>query len=409
MKEYFKVKDLKQVIEYASDFEKADTETVSINMSAGRILAEEIISDIDLPDFTRSTMDGFAVCASSTFGASSGNPALLIIKGGIAMGEVPDFEIRPGEAARIATGGMLPAGADSVVMIEFTEAIDDTAIEVFKSVAPGQNIIEKGDDFKKGKTVLTSGIKIRPAEKGLMASFGVSRVKVFKKPVVGIISTGDEIVPISEYPPPGHIRDINSYTTAAMVIEAGAEPRTFGVVKDDYDALKSVCEKALEESDMVLISGGSSVGTRDFTLDVLSAFQDAAIRVHGISISPGKPTILAGVNGKPVWGLPGHVVSAMIVFEIVVKPFLFKMSGLVEYNKNMFRQDAVLTRNIPSAQGREEYIRVKLVEKEEGLYAEPVLGKSGMINTMVHADGLVRIPLNTEGLLKGTQVKVRLI
>ncbi len=409
MKEYFKVTDLKQVIDHVSAFKETDKETVSLSTAAGRVLGEAIVSDTDLPDFTRSTMDGFAVCASSTFGASAGSPALLMIKGGVAMGENPGFSIRPGEAARIATGGMLPQGADSVVMVEFTEAIDDTAIEVFKSVAPGQNLIEKGEDFQEGKTVLNDGILIRPAEKGLMAAFGVDRVKVYKKPVIGIISTGDEVVSISDDPPPGHIRDINSYSLSAMVDDAGGIPKMFGIVKDDYDALWSVCEQALDESDMVLISGGSSVGTRDFTVDVLSSFDRASILVHGISISPGKPTILADVAGKPVWGLPGHVVSAMVVFEIVVKPFIQKMSGLYGFNTNKFRLDALLTRNIPSAQGREEYIRVKLIEKEDSVYAEPVLGKSGMINTMIYADGLIRIPLKTEGLDKGARVKVRLI
>ena len=409
MKEYFKVTDLKQVIDHTSAFREADKETISINTAFGRILGEDIISDTDLPDFTRSTMDGFAVCASSTFGASAGSPALLMITGSVAMGEKPGFSIRPGEAARIATGGMLPSGTDSVVMIEFTEAIDDTVIEVFKSVAPGQNIIEKGEDFQKGKTVLSEGIVIRPAEQGLLAAFGVSRVTVYKKPVIGIISTGDEIVPITENPPPGHIRDINSYSVAAMVADAGGLPKIFGIVKDDYEALKQVCEQALETSDVVLISGGSSVGTRDFTLDVLSSFDNSSILVHGISISPGKPTILANVCGKQVWGLPGHVVSAMVVFEIVVKAFILKMSGLKKFNSNLFRQDAVLTRNVPSAQGREDYIRVKLIEKDSIVYAEPVLGKSGMINTMVYADGLIRIPLNTEGLDKGSRVKVRLI
>ncbi len=409
MKEYFKVTELNQVIEHTSDFRIADRETVSINTASGRILAETIVSDTDLPDFTRSTMDGFAVCASSTFGASAGSPSLLLIKGSVAMGASPEFSIQAGEAARIATGGMLPEGADSVVMIEFTEAIDDDAIEVFKSVAPGQNIIEKGEDFQKGKTVLTEGIEIRPAEVGLMAAFGVSQVNVYKKPVIGIISTGDEIVPVSHTPPQGHIRDINSYSLSALVRNAGGSPKTYGIIKDDYKALKRVCEKALEETDMVLISGGSSVGTRDFTVDVLSSFPDASILVHGISISPGKPTILASVSGQPVWGLPGHVVSAMVVFDIVVNPFISKMSGVKNFNRNMFRQDAVLTRNLSSAQGREEYIRVKLFEKDDIVFAEPVLGKSGMINTMVYADGLIRIPLNTEGLDKGASVKVMLI
>ncbi len=409
MKEYFKVTDLTQVLEYTAHFPVTETEVVSLVDAAGRILAEDIVSDIDLPDFTRSTMDGFAVCASSTFGASTGTPALLLIKGSVAMGEEPDFTINAGEAARISTGGMLPKGADSVVMIEYTEDIDDTAVEVYKSVAPCQNVIEKGEDFKKDKTVLVTGVKIRPQEKGLMAAFGVMTVRVYKKPVVGIISTGDEVVPVTEFPPSGHIRDINTHSLSTLVSDAGGIPLTFGIIKDDFISLKSACEEAFQKSDMVLISGGSSVGTRDFTVDALSALTESTILVHGIPISPGKPTILASVDKKAFWGLPGHVVSAMIVFEVVVKPFLEKISGFKSEKKYNFRQEAVLTRNLHSAQGREEFIRVKLFDKEGQIFAEPVLGKSGMINTMIMADGLVRVPLNTEGLDKGSRVKVRLI
>lgn len=409
MKDYFKVKDLKQVIAYRSEFPVVETEIVSLFDATGRVLAEDIVSDIDLPDFTRSTMDGYAVSASSTFGASTGSPALLLIKGGVSMGEEPDFKIGAGEAARIATGGMLPAGTDSVVMIEFTDAVDDTAVEVFKSVAPGQNIIEKGEDFKKDITVLFKGVKIRPQEKGLMAAFGVENVRVYKKPVVAVISTGDEVVPVGEYPPPGHIRDINTHSLSTLVSEAGGVPLAFDIVKDDFSRLKSVLEEAFQKADMVLISGGSSVGARDFTMDALAALPDSTTLAHGISISPGKPTILASVAGKAFWGLPGHVVSAMIVFEVVVKPFLGKISGLIDERKNNFRQTAFLTRNLASAQGREEFIRVKLFDKDGRTFAEPVLGKSGMINTMVTADGLVRIPLNTEGLDKGSRVNVRLI
>ncbi len=406
MKDYFKVTDLDQVLKCVSEFEKHDNETVDIHDSAGRILAEEIVSDIDLPGFTRSTMDGFAVVAASTFGASAGSPAFLELKGAVSMGEEPEISVTSGQAAGIPTGGMLPAGADSVVMIEHTELIDDSAIEVMKSVAPGQNIIEKGEDFQKGKIILSPGSNIRSAETGLMAAFGINRVKVFQKPVVGIISTGDEVVPITDYPPPGHIRDINTYTLSAMVRDSGGIPIHFGIVKDDSAALKSACDEAIDRCDMVLISGGSSVGLRDYTVDVLSGLPDSQILVHGISISPGKPTILASVGGKPFWGLPGHVVSAMVVFDVVVKPFLEKISGRRDYHRNRFTHSAILSRNVASAQGREEFIRVKTVKKDGAEYAEPVLGKSGMINTMIHADGLIRIPLNTEGLDKGTSVNV---
>lgn len=409
MKEFFKVMDLHKVLEYASDFPRVETEKILLHRANGRILATDIVSDIDLPDFVRSTMDGFAVRASSTFGASEANPAYLTVSGYIAMGESPAFSIGIGEAAGISTGGMLPDGADSVVMIEHTEAIDATNIEVYRSVAPGQNILEKGEDISKGDILLSGGQKLRSQEIGLLAAFGKEEVCVYKKPVIGIISTGDEVVPIDQTPALGQIRDINMYTLSGLVRKAGAVPIGFGIVQDDFDDLFEKCNQALTRSDMVLISGGSSVGARDFTIEVFSALPDAVILVHGISISPGKPTILAKSRNQAFWGLPGHVVSAMVVFEVVVRPFIEHISGLALKHNKKFKLSALLSRNISSAQGRIDFVRVRLIEKDRALWAEPILGKSGLINTMVKADGLLEIGINTEGLDKGTEVEVMLL
>jgi len=406
MKEFFKVTDLKKVLEYASDFPPVETEEVPLSEAAGRVLAQDIDADVDLPDFMRSTMDGYAVRASSTFGASEANPAYLSIIGSVIMGESPPFSIGIGQAAGISTGGMLPDGADSVVMIEHTEAVDDISIEVYRSVAPGQNILEKGEDISKSAVLVSRGKRLRAQETGLLAAFGQKRVMVYKKPVIGIISTGDEIVPIDETPGPGQIRDINMFTLSGLVKNAGADPVTFGIVQDDFDDLLKKCALALEKADMVLISGGSSVGTRDFTIEVLTALPDAQILVHGISISPGKPTILAKSYHHAIWGLPGQVVSAMVVFEVVVKPFIEQISGLSVKHKKKFKLPARLSRNISSSQGRADYIRVRLNEKDGTLWAEPILGKSGLINTMVKADGLIEIGVNTEGLDKGAEVEV---
>ncbi|MFC1516807.1 gephyrin-like molybdotransferase Glp, partial [Thermodesulfobacteriota bacterium] len=398
-----------KVLEYASDFPRVATETISLDETPGRVLATDIVSDVDLPDFMRSTMDGYAVRASSTFGATEGNPAYLNVIGSVAMAESPEFNIGVREAARISTGGMLPEGSDSVVMIEHTESIDDTTIEVYRSVAPGQNILEKGEDFEKGDVILYSGRKLRSQDTGLLAAFGKVAVEVYKKPVVGIISTGDEIVPASEIPGPGQIRDINTHTLCGLVVEAGAIPVTYGIVEDDLDMLFQKCSQALSSSDMILISGGSSVGTRDFTIEVLSSLPDAAILVHGIPISPGKPTILAKARDMAFWGLPGHVVSAMIVFDVVVRPFIEHIGGIDVGSKKEIRLSALLSRNVSSAQGRIDYVRVKLVDKDGNLWAEPILGKSGLINTMVKADGLIEIGMNTEGLDKGSEVAVKLL
>ncbi len=406
MKEFFKVTDLKKVLEYTSDFPRVKTEDVPLPEATGRVLAADIFSEVDLPDFMRSTMDGYAISASSTFGASEANPAYLTIRGSVSMGESPAFSVGPGEAAEISTGGMLPDGTDSVVMIEHTETIDKTTIEVYRSVAPGQNVLEKGEDISMGAVLVSDGKRLRAQETGLLAAFGQETVRVYKKPVIGIISTGDEIVPIDETPAPGQIRDINMYTLSDLVKNAGAEPATFGIVRDDFDDLFEKCTLALEKADMVLISGGSSVGTRDFTIQVLAALPDAQILVHGISISPGKPTILAKSHHYAIWGLPGQVVSAMVVFEVVVKPFIEQISGLSIKEKKDFKLPALLSRNISSSQGRADYIRVRLNEIDGALWAEPILGKSGLINTMVKADGLIEIGVNTEGLDKGTEVEV---
>jgi molybdopterin molybdotransferase len=406
MKEFFKVITVEEALGFKTRFAVMQSEKVPLTQARGRILAEAVHSDIDLPDFPRSIMDGFAVKGASTFGASEGNPAYLVVKGSVAMGQSSAFTIGTGEAVRISTGGMLPPGADSVVMVEHTEAIDDSTIEVYRSVAPGQNMVTVGEDIKKGEAILPAGHAIRPQEAGLLAALGRQEVNVFKRPVVGIISTGDEVVPVDRVPGPGQIRDVNTYTLMNQVAELGAVAVPFGIVGDDYDALLAKSNRALEQCDLILVSGGSSVGARDFTLGIISAMESSSILFHGISISPGKPTILASVQNKQFWGLPGHVVSAMVVFSRIVKPFITYISGISENNQNEFKLTARLTRNLASAQGRVDFVRVRLVKKSGVSWAEPILGKSGLISTMVKADGLIEIGMNTEGLDEGTEVEV---
>ena len=406
MKEFFKVTDLGNVLKHISNFPKVEAENIPLTESMGRILVQDMHANVDLPDFKRSTMDGYAVRASSTFGASEANPAYLIVKGDVLMGEIPDFSIGVGEAAGISTGGMLPKGADSVVMIEHTETVDKSSIEIYRSVAPAQNILEKGEDFQKDAVLVPAGKRIRSQEIGLLAAFGIERVAVYKKPVIGIISSGDEVVSIKKMPGPGQIRDINTYTLAGLVEKSGAVPMTYGIVRDNFKDLFEKCTAALKQSDMVLISGGSSIGARDYTIEVFSALSESEILVHGISISPGKPTILARSQNRAIWGLPGQVTSTMVVFEIVVKPFIENIGGCLPEQKSHFNHVARLSRNVSSTQGRADYVRVKLFQKDGVLWAEPVLGKSGLINTMVKADGLIEIGLNTEGLDRGTKVEV---
>lgn len=408
MKEFFKVTDLDDALALKFGFNRMGKEEIPVQAATNRVLAEEIVADVNLPDFPRAIMDGFAVRAASTFGASDGNPAYLTVPRTVAMGEIPAFSIGPGEAARISTGGMLPNGTDSVVMVEHTDTIDATTIEVFKSVAPGQNMVAIGEDIQKDQTVLSCGQRLRPQETGLLAAFGRQSVQVYRQPVIGILSTGDEVVAIDTVPSIGKIRDINSYTLAGLVFQAGGLPRQLGIVKDDYDDLLERCKQGMDQTDMLLVSGGSSVGMRDYTVEVLSAIPDTELLLHGISISPGKPTILARSGKKAFWGLPGHVVSAMVVFHAVVQPFIDHIGGLEPAHLRRYACPATLTRSVASSLGRVDYVRVKLVEEDNAFHAEPILGKSGLINTMLRADGLVKIDKNTEGLDAGAQVNVLL-
>ncbi len=406
-KEFFKVTSLETVLELVRTFPCVTDEVLPLDQCVGCILSQDIVSEIDLPEFNRATMDGYAVQARSTFGASESMPALFRIVGAVEMGEVPTVSVRPGEAVRIATGGMLPDGADSVVMIEHAQALDEHTLEVFKSSVPLQHVIEIGEDFRREEQILPKGSRIRPQEMGVLAALGQTHVSVYRQPTVAIISSGDEIVPIEETPSLSQLRDVNAHTLSGLIRLSGGIPLYLGIARDNFDELHSLCKNALAESDMVLISGGSSVGSRDFTMEVIQALPAAEILVHGVSISPGKPTILAASEQKPIWGLPGQVTSTMVVFQVMVRPMLEKIGGLSEDRLVAEREvSAVLSRNMASVQGREDYVRVKLVRRENQIYAEPILGKSGLIHTMVKADGLIKIDMNSEGLDKGTPVSV---
>ncbi|ACL06374.1 molybdenum cofactor synthesis domain protein [Desulfatibacillum aliphaticivorans] len=407
MREFFQVISIRKVLDMAGRFPLAGTEEVEVFQACGRILAKDVVSKDNVPAFARSTMDGYAVSASSTFGASEGIPAMLEVAGRVEMGTTPEFSVGPGQAALMPTGGMLPEGTDAVVMVEHTEILDDKTIEVYKSVAPLGNVLDVGDDVKKDEVVLKKGVRLRPQDLAVAASVGEPILSVYKKPIVGIVSTGDEVVSADQEPGPGQIRDMNTYALGGLCHQAGAEYRSYGIVGDDPQALRQACEKALNECDMLLVSGGSSVGARDHTIEVIEGFENSDILVHGVSISPGKPTILAKVGDKQVWGLPGHVTSAMVVFHAMVRPFIHHVAGY-EGGDGVVSVPAKLARNVPSVQGRTDYVRIRLVEKDGELTAEPIFGKSGVIRTMVEADGFIQVDLNEEGLDPGTMVRVDL-
>jgi len=410
MKEFFKVQTPDQLYRKMDRFRALSSEKVSLEDSLHRVLYEDMLSPSNLPEFPRSTVDGFAVRAEDTFGTSEKNPAILRIVAEIPMGQISDIELRDGEAIKVATGGMVPKGANAVEMVEYTEFVDPHTIHVFKVLSPLENVIQVAEDIKAGEIVLRQGHWIRPQDVGLMAAIGKTDLFVYRRPRVAIISSGDEIVPVETSPKPGEVRDINRYTVFSMVQESGGLPTFLGIAKDRFDDLKEKIELGLCQADMVVFTGGSSVGTLDLTGEVLQVFPATEILGHGISIRPGKPTLLADIGGKPFLGLPGHPVSAIVIFHFFGKPILRILSGFSR--EGIWHQTKVrakTTRNIPSVPGREDYVRVKLEERDGVLLADPVFGKSGAIRHLTQANGLIRIDINEEGLEAGEEADVVLI
>ena len=410
MKGFFKVQTPEQLYTKMGRFKALASEKIRIEESLHRVLSEDIISTMNLPEFPRSTVDGFALKAKDTYGTSEKNPSILKVIGEIPMGQVSNIEVKDGEAVKVATGGMVPKGTDAVEMVEYTEWIDSHTLHVFKPISPLENVIQIGEDVKSGEVVLHRGHMIRPQDIGLMAGIGCTEVHIFLRPRVAIISSGDEIVPIEAVPTPGEIRDINRYTIVSMVNEAGGIPLFYGIAKDRFDDLKEKIDTGLKETDMVVITGGSSVGTLDLTAEVLQTFPGTEILGHGVSIRPGKPTLLADINGKPFLGLPGHPVSAIVIFHFFGKPLLKILSGISrEWVWHQMKIRAKASRNIPSVPGREDYVRVRLEEKDGTFWAHPIFGKSGAISNLVYANGLIRIGINEEGLEEGEEAEVILL
>lgn len=407
MEGFFKVQTPDQLYKKMDRFKPLSFEMIHIEESLHRVLFEDITSPIHLPEFPRSTVDGFALKAKDTYGASEKNPAIFQVIGEIPMGQVSDIEVKEGEVVKVATGGMVPKGSDAVEMVEYTEWVDSHTLHVFKTLSPLENVIQVGEDVKAGEVVLHRGHWIRPQDIGLMAGIGKTDVHVYRRPRVAIISSGDEIVPIEKSPALGEVRDINRYTIDSMVKEADGIPLFLGIVKDCFKDLKEKIALGLKESDLVVITGGSSVGTLDLTVDVLQTFPKAEILGHGVSIRPGKPTLLADIDGKPFLGLPGHPVSAMVIFHLFGKPILKMLSGLSKEGIwGQLKWKAKASRNIPSVPGREDYVRVRLEEKGGILWAHPIFGKSGAIGHLVNANGLIRIGINEEGLPEGEDAEV---
>jgi len=415
VKGFFHLLSSRQFKELLLDFQPVGTEDVSLDSALCRVAAEDIHAPEDLPPFSRSTMDGFAVRARDCFGASESEPSLLSVIGDIRMGTVPEgLAIGPGQAARIWTGGMLPPGADAVVMLEYVREIAPGVIETFRAVAPGENVIEKGQDCQADALVVRAGSRLRPQELGVLAGLGITEVRVRKRPLVAIISTGDELVPIEQSPSPGKIRDINSTTLSALAQEDRCGVVRMGIVDDSLDHMLNACAQALDKgADVVLVSGGSSVGNRDFTLRVFESIAGCRVLAHGVAVRPGKPTLLARTGNRALFGLPGHVASAMVVYQVFVRYLLSVLQG-TDPEKGSLRIMAQCAEPFPSATGREDYVRVALDRSAfetggSGITcpaARPVHGKSGLISTLVKSDGLLVIPRDSEGLHRGEYAEV---
>jgi len=405
---FFKVVTPQEALRALLQVSPVGTERIPTVRARARVLAEDLYSNVDLPHFHRAAMDGYAVKAKDTFGASQSLPAYLKLAGVVEMGKEATQLLGAGEAIRISTGGMLPPESDAVVMVEYTDETDAGLVEIHRSVSPWQNVIQIGDDIKKSELVFSRGRRLRAHDLGALTGVGVSSILVYMRPRIALISTGDEIVDADTEPLPGQVRNINQHSLAGLIEGCGGELRDWGVVRDDRDQLIRAIGEALQWSDLVLLSGGSSMGAKDIALEAILSFPDSEFIFHGISVSPGKPTIFAKACGKPIMGLPGYPVSALVIFDLFAAPVLRKIGGEEVTGINQFAKTlrATLKTNIASQVGREDYVRVTLQHDSERWLATPLPSKSGAIFTLVKADGMVRIDLNQDGLEQGEEVEV---
>ena len=379
----------------------AGTELISLTAAMGRVLAEDIAATEYVPDFDRSTVDGYAVRARDTFGCSDAIPAILPLQGEVFMGEGAEFDLNPEECVAVPTGGALPKGADSVVMVEYTEDYGDGTIGISKSAAPGQNMIFRGDDVFPGKVILKKGRVLSCQDIGALAAIGRVQVPVVKKITVGVISTGDELVPPEVTPGPGQVRDVNSPMLEAMLSAFGVQVINYGIVVDNEALLTEKVQKAAAECDAVLLSGGSSVGVKDAACRIIESM--GKLLLHGIAIKPGKPTIIGKAGPKPLVGLPGHPVAAYFVTKLFILPLLGRLMGRVQEN---YTTTARITESVSANHGRAQYHCCRLERRDGELYAYPIRGKSGLITTLAGADGYFCIDRDCEGLPQDAEIQV---
>ncbi|WP_195539062.1 molybdopterin molybdotransferase MoeA [Eubacterium maltosivorans] len=405
--ELFEVKttdEMKALMEhYFSDYQ-LETETVPLEGALGRVLSAPVVSGVNVPHFDRSVVDGYAVKLRDVQGASESIPAFLKLTGAAAMGRETTLSLHTGEAVYVPTGGMVPAGAEAMVMIEYTERFGEDELAIYKGAGSLENMMLTGDDIRAGARVFEAGHTIRPQDVGVLSSVGVVAVPVYTKPRITIISTGDEIIRPGQTPGPGQIVDINTPAIAALSEKLGAEAVGIAYAADDPQAIENAIVRGLEQSDAVVLSGGSSVGERDYTLAVLKKLGE--VFLHGLSIKPGKPTIMGRAMGKPVIGLPGQPASAIMVYMVVIKK-LMNIFHKTDLYKNQYIV-GTLTENVHAAPGRRTFQTVAVEAGEDGVRVKPTYGKSGMITLLAYSDGYIEMTENEEGKNPGDSVKVML-
>ncbi len=385
-------------------------ERISVFEANGRVSAENILSEVALPNFRKSTVDGYAVRAKDVAGASASLPAYLHCVGEIHMGEEATLQLNTEECVIIHTGGMLPDSADAVVMVEYSAKMADEIVELQRSVAVGENVIQVGEDIHAGEVILPANKRIKSVDMGALLAMGVTEIDVFEKPQVAILTSGDEVMPPeTKTLQPGQVRNINSIMMARVVEEFGCEAKLYPILPDNDEIFEENVKEAIENFDIVVISAGSSASDKDMTARVINRLGEPGVVLHGLNIRPGKPTIFAMVDGKPVLGLPGNPVSAWVIHQVMVVPILERLCGQENFHF-WGRMLALLEINIPSISGRQDWVPAKLILQEDGSYlARPIFGKSNLIFTLSRADGLICVSATATGLAAGEKVEVYLI
>jgi molybdopterin molybdotransferase len=402
-REFFAVRTVSEALAEFAPARRTGPETVDLAHARGRVPAAAIRAPGDLPGFARATVDGYAVHAADTYGASDGLPAYLRVAGAVRMGAAAGVTVQPGSAVEIPTGGALPDGADAVVMVEHTQAGMPGTVEVTRPVAPGEGLVRADEDVAAGATLVPAGRPLRPQDLGVLAAAGIVAVDVHARPRVGIVSTGDEVVAPDDAPLPGQVRDATAHALAALVADAGGRPQLYGIAPDDPDALRALLAAAVAECDVAVVSAGSSVGARDATAEVVAGLGPPGVFCHGLALKPGKPTLLAECGEVPVVGLPGNPLSALVVFRLVGVALVRMVGGCTDPPPEPVVR-ATLTRDLRSATGRLDVVQVRLADGS----AEPLFAPSALLSTLAAADGYAIVPEEASGLYAGSPVDVTL-